>query len=133
MKNHTNKIYATVNEKGIVIKLFSNVFETPLGTDKLIEEGNEEYHAHVHLKYKLTDYDGNYNYKYESDKMVLLTDEEKKILFPKPTENPDDQEILNAQLLKSNADIKTQLTEQQELTADLLLQIAKLKGGTLNV
>lgn len=87
MDNYTNKIYARVNEKGIVVKLFSSVFEAPLETDKLIEEGNEEYHAHVHLKYKLTDYDGNYNYKYENDKMILLTDEEKKTLFPKHENN----------------------------------------------
>lgn len=48
-------------------------------------------------------------------------------------EEPSEQEILNAQLLKENADIKAQLTEQQELTANLLLQIASLKGGSTNV
>lgn len=82
MENYKNKIYARVNDKGIVIKLFSSVFETPLETDKLIEEGNEDYHAHVHLKYKLTDDNGDYNYKY-TDKLVELTAEEKKELFHK--------------------------------------------------
>lgn len=133
MEDYKNKIYARLNEKNIVIKLFSSVFEAATETDKLIEEGSEEYHAHVHLKYKLIDKYGNYNYKYENNKLVLLTDEEKKKLFPKPVEKPDDQEILNSQLLKSNADIKTQLSEQQEINADLLLQIAKIKGGDLDV
>lgn len=46
---------------------------------------------------------------------------------------PSEQEILNAQLLKENADMKAQLAEQQELTANLLLQVASLKGGSTNV
>lgn len=49
------------------------------------------------------------------------------------TEEPSEQEALNAQLLKENADMKAQLAEQQELTASLLLQIASLKGGSTNV
>lgn len=49
------------------------------------------------------------------------------------TEEPNEQEILNAQLLKENADMKSQLAEQQELTANLLLQVASLKGGSTNV
>ena len=49
------------------------------------------------------------------------------------TENPSEQEVLNAQLLKENADTKAQLSEQQELTANLLLQIASLKGGSTSV
>lgn len=49
------------------------------------------------------------------------------------TEDPSEQEILNAQLLKENADIKTQSVDQEELTANLLLQVATLKGGSTNV
>jgi len=44
-----------------------------------------------------------------------------------------EQEVLNAQLLKENADIRAQLAEQQELTANLLLQVASLKGGSTSV
>lgn len=83
MKNYTNKIYARLNEKGVVIKLFSSVFEQALESDVLVEEGNAEYHAHVHLKYNLMDVDGRYNYIVRDGKMVQLTDEEKEELFPK--------------------------------------------------
>lgn len=48
-------------------------------------------------------------------------------------EDPSEQEVLNAQLLKENADMKTQLSEQQELTSQLLLQVAILKGGSTSV
>lgn len=124
MENHTNKIYATIDERGIVVGLFSSVFEKPKETDKLIEEGNEEYHAHVHQKYKLFDEKGRYNYKYEGDKMVLLTEEEKEKLFPQAPEvvEMSAQEKLNAQLIKDNAGYKMQL-------ALLTKQIAELKNG----
>lgn len=49
------------------------------------------------------------------------------------TEDPSEQEVLNAQLLKENADVKTQLADQEELTSQLLLQVAQLKGGITNV
>lgn len=73
----TNKIYAREDEKGIVIKLFSSVFEQPIDDDILIEEGNQEYHAHVHLKYSLMDSEGKYNYKIVDGKMVERTQDEK--------------------------------------------------------
>lgn len=124
-----NKIYARLDKNNVVIKMFSSVFERPLDTDKLVEEGNEEYHAHVHLKYTVRDESGNYNYKYENSTLVELTDEEKETLFPAPTPEPNAQDILNAQLLKSKAEITTQLDNQKTLNAQLLLDIAKLKGG----
>ena len=63
--NYTNKIYARKNDNNnIVIKLFSSVFEENLNTDFLIEEGNADYHAHVHLKYQLTDETGKQNTTY---------------------------------------------------------------------
>ena len=48
------------------------------------------------------------------------------------TEVTDEQQLLSIVLLE-NADIKEQLKEQQELSANLALQIAELKGGNLNV
>lgn len=83
MENYTNKIYARLDKKGVVIKLFSSVFEQTLEGDVLVEEGNEEYHAHVHLKYTLMDTDGRYNYIVRDGQISLLTDEEKEELFPK--------------------------------------------------
>lgn len=130
MEDYKNKIYARLNEKNIVIKLFSSVFETATETDKLIEEGNEDYHAHVHLKYKLTDEKGRYNYKYENYKMILLREEEKEKLFPPIAPQPDKQQVLNAKLLQDNAEINIELEKQKQLNAQVLLQLA---GGNTNV
>ena len=121
MENYTNKIYARKREDNIVIKFFSSVFENNLDTDFLVEEGNEDYHAHVHLKYRLTDEDGRYNYKISENKLIELTEEEKEKLFPTTAPQITEQEKLNAQLLQSNA-------QQQLINAQLLKQIAELKG-----
>ena len=121
MENYTNKIYARKREDNVVIKLFSSVFENNIDTDFLVEEGNEDYHAHVHLKYKLTDENGRYNYKILEDQLVELTEEEKEKLFQPTAQQISEQEKLNAQLLQSNA-------QQQLINASLLKQIAELKG-----
>ena len=121
MENYTNKIYARKREDNIVIKFFSSVFENNLDTDFLVEEGNEDYHAHVHLKYRLTDEDGRYNYKISENKLIELTEEEKAKLFPTTAPQIKEQEKLNAQLSQSNA-------QQQLINAQLLKQIAELKG-----
>ena len=96
MEELMNKIYAITNEKDIVVKLFSTVFEQPTETDVFIEEGNEEYHAHVHLKYNIMDMEGRANYKIEDGKLVELTDEEKEILYPKPIPVPTDADRIAA-------------------------------------
>lgn len=121
MENYTNKIYARKREDNVVIKFFSSVFENNIDTDFLVEEGNEDYHAHVHLKYRLTDEEGRYNYKISEDKLIELTEEEKEKLFPTTALQITEQEKLNAQLLQSNA-------QQQLINANLLRQIAELKG-----
>ncbi|WP_394900074.1 hypothetical protein [Clostridium butyricum] len=46
---------------------------------------------------------------------------------------PSEGEILMSNVILENATLKQQMTEQQELTANLLLQIAELKGGNANV
>lgn len=117
METMTNKIYARLNENNVVIKLFSSVFEQPVEGDKLVEEGNEEYHAHVHLKYELVDMNGDYNYKFEDEKMIELTDEEKAKLFPVVEVDP--VEPLEDQVEKLKAQIKVM---QQDM-ADLLLSM----------
>lgn len=119
MEIMTNKIYARLNEEGVVVKIFSSIFEQPLDTDKLIEEGNEEYHAHVHLKYQLVDKNGDFNYKYENEKMVELTDEQKKILFPK--EEPVVEPTLEEKYLELKA-------KNEELEA-CVMELAELVGG----
>lgn len=46
---------------------------------------------------------------------------------------PSQQDTLNAQLLKDNASMKVEINNQKALNSQLLLEIAKLKGGTANV
>lgn len=46
---------------------------------------------------------------------------------------PNQQDTLNAQLLKDNASMKVEINNQKALNSQLLLEIAKLKGGTANV
>lgn len=90
------KIYARGNEKCTVIHLFSTIFENPLDTDILVEEGNEDYHAHVYLKYQLIDDKGFYNYKLVDCVMVARTEEEKQIdnsIIPKSQDGKKQVEI----------------------------------------
>lgn len=133
MENYKNKIYARLDKNNIVIKMFSSIFEQPLKSDILVEEGNEEYHAHVHLKYAIIDENGNYNYKYENNKLIELTDEEKEVLFPKQVPQPSENEMLVSSLLLDNAELKNKTSELENLASTLLLQIAELKGGNANV
>ncbi len=46
---------------------------------------------------------------------------------------PSQQDTFNAQLLKDNATMKVEINNQKTLNSQLLLEIAKLKGGTANV
>ena len=129
MENYTNKIYARKREDNMVIKFFSSVFEGNIDKDFLVEEGNEDYHAHVHLKYKLRDEDGRYNYKISEDKLIELTEEEKENLFPQAPPQIPEQERINAQLLQSDAQLLQSNAQQQLINAQLLKQIAELKGA----
>lgn len=71
------------------------------------------------------------NYKLVNGALVELTQAEKDVNKPQPI--PTQQEVLNAQLLKSNAETKIELDKQKQLNSQLLLEVAKLKGGTTNV
>ncbi len=50
-----------------------------------------------------------------------------------PKKEPTENEVLISNIILENAQLKTGLQEQQELTANLLLQIDELKGGNANV
>lgn len=71
-----HKIYARTDEQNRVIRFFSTVFEKPLGTDILVEEGNEEYHVHVQLKYSALTMSNQYKYKIVDGAIVERTQEE---------------------------------------------------------
>lgn len=78
----TNKIYARPDESGTVTKLFSSVFEKPQPGDIMLEEGNADYHAHVHLKYQTFDEHGRYNYRIADGQLELIPEEDKPPVLP---------------------------------------------------
>lgn len=63
-------------------------------------------------------------------KINVTTLEDELIPVTTNTQQPTQDEILRAKLLKDNADIKLQLVQQQQINANLLNQVAKLTGGT---
>lgn len=86
-----------------------------------------------------------FQYYYFSDKEEIFTpiyDMENKMIktgkevydeyINPPTPELSDDEILRAKLIKDNADMQLQLTQQQKFNSDLLLKIASL-GGSTNV
>jgi hypothetical protein len=85
MTESKNQIYARTDGTGTVVRFFSSVFETPTPSDIFIEEGDEDYHAHVHLKYDLVDEDGRYNYSIVDGQLTLIPDEDKPPI-PDPPE-----------------------------------------------
>lgn len=134
----TNKIYATVDERGIVKKLFSSVFEEPKEGDIMVDEGNEDYHAHVHLKYKLFDDNGKFKYKVVDGKLVERTAEEKvdinEIRFNKSTEIERKCGQVITGGFKSSAYQKiektydTSLESQANITGNALSATSKMAG-----
>lgn len=63
-----NKIYARTNDKGDVVHIFSETFETPKESDICIDETNIDRHGAQ--KYPAVDENGYYNYKIVNGKMV---------------------------------------------------------------
>lgn len=54
--------------------------------------------------------------------------------YPKedpPIPQPSVQDKLNAQLLKQNAELKAALEKQKALNSQILLELAKIKGGAV--
>lgn len=102
------KVYAKLDENNVIISVNSSIFLKD-ATDYIeIDEGMGDKFAHAqgnYLEKGLTDEQGRYNYKYDK-KLVLLTDEEKEVLFPKPTPQPIEQDIINAQLMLEIAKLK---------------------------
>jgi hypothetical protein len=68
-------------------------------------------------------------FKYE---ILKTADEVYKDYLNSSAQDPSEEEILKAKLIKDNADIQLQLATQQKLNADILLKLAKV-GGIANV
>lgn len=124
------KVYAKINEQNIITDINSSIFLDSIEGYIQIDEGSGDKYAHAQGNYldkRLIDESGRFNYKYVNNRLVELTEEEKKELFPIQKEQPTEQEKINAQLLKSNLEFQKALTEQKKVNANLLLQIQALQ------
>lgn len=66
-------------------------------------------------------------------KLIKSAEENYKDSLKESLIKPSEGEVLMSNVILENATLKQQMVEQQELTANLLLQIAELKGGNANV
>ena len=102
------KVYVKLDENNVITQINSSIFLKDMTDYICIDEGMGDKFAHAqgnYLEKGLIDEQGRYNYKFDNG-LVELTDEEKEVLFPKPTPQPIEQEIINAQLMLEIAKLK---------------------------
>ena len=124
------KVYIKLDSNKCITDINSSIFLKDMRNYICISEGQGDKYSHAqgnYLEKPLIDFKGRYNYKYVDNSIIELTEEEKESLFP-IQQQITEQEKINAQLLMENAEIKKQLTEQQKVNANMLMQIAKLGG-----
>lgn len=95
-----NKIYAKINDANFVTEFFSSVFKQPSETDIFIEEGYEDYHAHVQIKYHVRDELDRLNFKFTNGQLVKLNEEEKDEITQVTESTPGEELSLQEQILK---------------------------------
>ncbi len=90
-------VYARVREDGVVMHLFSDMFEKPKETDFLLKSGEGEEYIHVFCegggKISLYTYDNLFQYKIENGVMVKRGEEELEEERKERLENPDYSKI----------------------------------------
>lgn len=77
-------VYARVDEKNRVTKIFSDCFEQPTDNDFLIKSGSGDEFVHVSY-YQVFNEDGTYRYKIKGWKMVERTEEDREEELRIPT------------------------------------------------
>ena len=125
------KVYIKIDQNGTIIDINSSIFLNNIEGYIKIDEGSGDRYAHAqgnYLEKGLVDESGRYNYKFEDDKILELTDEEKNALFKKPEAAPSKQEEINSALLQENANIRLQLVKQQKINAEIMKTLAELGG-----
>ncbi|MBN1075983.1 hypothetical protein DVV91_16805 [Clostridium botulinum] len=134
MEESKIKVYIKLDKNNCIIEINSSIFLENIKDYICIDEGVGDRYSHAQNYYfegkkPLRDVQGRCNYKYIDNKIIELTDEEKEKLYLPVILKPNPQELINAQLLKSNADTQLQLKNQILVNAELVKQIAELKGG----
>lgn len=113
MKDKQIQVYIKLYDNYIT-SINSSIFLTNIDGYIKIDEGIGDKYAHaqnMYLNKKVMDNQGRYNYKYENDEVVELTEDEKLNLFPVQEKEPTETEILQKQLLETQA-IVANLQEQ---------------------
>lgn len=132
MENMKVKVYVKINEHNIITDINSSIFLNNIEGYIQIDEGSGDKYAHAqgnYLEKSLVDESGRFNYKFVDNKIVELSEDEKKELHPPVTNKTTSQEEINATLIKENADLKKQLEAQQNFNAEILKKIAELGGN----
>lgn len=91
------KVYVKLDENKVIREIQSSIFLNDLEGWVEIDEGTGDKYAHAQGNYLpkgLIDEKRRYNYKY-IDEVIELTEDEKAVLFPEPTPEPTDAEVLN--------------------------------------
>lgn len=102
------KVYAQVDSNNIIKEINSSIFITDLIGWIQIDEGQGDKYAHAQGNYfpedkPLMDLQFRYNYKLVDGKVTELTEEEKNNLFPASMPQPTKEELLQKQLLETQA------------------------------
>lgn len=121
MEENKIKVYAKLDENNNIININSSIFLDNVENYICIDEGYGDRYAHAqgnYLEGGLFDDTGKFNYKYIENKIIKLSDEEKKSLFPDTAMQTDDSE-----------DLKAELNDLKEDSAAIMY--ALMKGGLL--
>lgn len=116
MEDNIIKVYVKVDNNNVIKEINSSIFIQDLTGWTQIDEGQGDKYSHAQGNYfpkekGLMDNQFKYNYKLVDGKVAELTDEEKEKLFPTKTPEPTKQELLENQLLETQA-ILASLQEQ---------------------
>lgn len=144
MEENKNKYYIRLNSKNQIIHFFSDVFETPLKTDILLNEGDgsqfrassknlandlQEY-ADVENGLPLMNELGIYQLKYENGKIQKLTAQEIQVEIdnlplPQPTEIETLKEE-NILLMMTATELYEKNLQLEEQNLDIMLAVAEI-------
>lgn len=95
------KVYVKLDENNVITQINSSIFlqDTTgyIEIDEWSEDKDRDVYAHAqghYLPKGLMDNQGKYNYKFENE-LIELSDEEKELLFPTPSPEPTNDDILD--------------------------------------
>ncbi|OFS20979.1 hypothetical protein [Clostridium sp. HMSC19A10] len=116
MEENQIKVYIKIDANNCIIEVNSSIFLKDISHYTYIGEGTGQKYAHAQNYYfpigkPLKNGKGIPNYKYENGGIVELTEDEKLNLFPVQEKEPTETEILQKQLLETQA-IVANLQEQ---------------------